>query len=110
MTLKKYILGFVLSLGLTLLSYYTVMAGGEARLILSIILVLAGIQMIIQLVFFLHLGDESSDKQKNAAFGFMVGTLLIVFVGSLWALSNMNYNMMQMSPVQKENYMFNKSE
>lgn len=111
MTLAKYILGFILSLSLTLIAYFLVMSDvGSNRFLLSAILVLAGIQMIVQLVFFLHLGEEATEKQKNYSFAFMVGTLLIVVVGSLWALTNMNYNMMQMSPIQKENYMMNKSE
>jgi predicted RNA-binding protein associated with RNAse of E/G family len=35
----------------------------------------------------------------------MVGILVIVVGGSIWIMNNLNYNMMQMSPTEKTNYM-----
>lgn len=111
MTLGKYIIGFVLSLFLTLVSYFLVMTSQAGnKFVFVAILALAVTQMVVQLVFFLHLGEEATERQKNVSFIFMAGTLMIVLVGSIWALSNMNYNMMQMSPTQKENYMTSRSE
>jgi cytochrome o ubiquinol oxidase operon protein cyoD len=67
--------------------------------------VLAVAQMIVQLVFFLHLGDEVRPRYKFASFVFMAGILIIVVGGSLWIMNNLNQNMMQMSPTEKTNYM-----
>ena len=61
--------------------------------------------MAVQLVFFLHLDEESGPRYKLAAFGFMALILLIVVVGSLWIMQHLNYNMTHMSPQDKNDYM-----
>jgi len=106
MTLQKYIIGFVGSLLLTLVAYFLVtnnMVGG-----LTLLLILGGlalVQMIVQLVYFLHLGDEARPRYKLASFVFMAGILAIVVVGSIWIMNNLNANMMDMTPTEKDNYM-----
>lgn len=106
MTLTKYIIGFVLSLILTIGAYVLVVdqifTGTQMVIILG---VLALVQMVVQLLFFLHLGEEVGPKYKLASFLFMSGILLILVVGSIWIMNNMNYNMMQMSPEEKTQYM-----
>jgi cytochrome o ubiquinol oxidase operon protein cyoD len=101
-TLTKYILGFVLSLVITLTAYNMVVAKSMGLQDLFVILgVLAFSQMIVQLIFFLHLSDEVRPRLKLATLFCMATVLLIVVVGSLWIMQNLNYNMMQMSPEQK---------
>ena len=106
MTLTKYIIGFVLSLLLTLVAYFLVvnelMSGTTLVLTLGL---LALVQMIVQLTYFLHLGDEAGPRLKLVSFAFMAGILLIVVVGSVWIMDNLNDNMMNMSPQQKTDYM-----
>ncbi len=106
MTLTKYIVGFVLSLLLTLTAFFLVendlLSGGALIWTLG---VLALVQMIVQLAYFLHLGDELRPRYKLASFSFMTGILLIIVVGSIWIMDNLNYNMMEMSPQQKTDYM-----
>lgn len=106
MTLTKYIIGFILSLALTIVAYVLVtqeLVGGMA--LIMVLGALAVVQMIVQLVFFLHLGDEVGPRYKLASFLFMGGILLIIVVGSVWIMNNMNYNMMNMTPQQKSDYM-----
>lgn len=106
MTLTKYIIGFVLSLTLTIAAYLIVteeVASGS-----QIVFILGGlalIQMIVQLLFFMHLDDEVGPKYKLASFLFMSAILVILLVGSIWIMNNMNYNMMQMTPEEKRQYM-----
>lgn len=106
MTLTKYVIGFVLSLVLTFGAYLLVtekiVTGTQLVLLLG---VLALVQMVVQLIFFLHLGDEVGSRYKLASFLFMSGILLILVVGSIWIMNNMNYNMMQMTPEEKTQYM-----
>lgn len=106
MTLSKYIIGFVLSLLLTLVAFGIVV--GEVLSGMALLLALGGlalVQMIVQLLYFLHLGEEVGPRYKLASFGFMVIILLIIVVGSVWIMDNLNYNMMDMSPQQKTDYM-----
>lgn len=105
MTLARYTIGFVLSLVLTMAAYYYVVLHGSGTWLLAVLGVLALTQMTVQLVFFLHLGDEVGPRYRLASFLFMIGILVIVVGGSIWIMGHLNYNMMQMSPNQKTNYM-----
>ncbi|MBO9724114.1 MAG: cytochrome o ubiquinol oxidase subunit IV [Novosphingobium sp.] len=92
--------GFGLSLVLTALSFGAVMSGLVPRdQQLATIVVLAVLQLLAQLVFFLHLG--TAPEQRNTTVIFILTTLLIATVvsGSLWVMHNANANMtpMQMS-------------
>lgn len=106
MTLKHYAIGFIASLVLTVLAYFAVEGAWFSGLALLVVLcVLALIQMVVQLVYFLHLGEEVRPRYRLASFLFMSGILLIVVVGSLWIMHHLNYNMMNMTPTEKSNYM-----
>jgi cytochrome o ubiquinol oxidase subunit IV len=99
--LTSYILGFALSLGLTGLSFAAVMSGLLPReTMMEAITGLAVVQLLVQLVFFLHLG--AAPEQRNNTVIFLLTTLLIatVITGSLWVMHNANVNMMptSMSP------------
>lgn len=106
MTLKKYFIGFVASLFITLIAYNIVVGhvivGGW---LVALLAVLALTQMAVQLVFFLHLDEESGPRYKLATFGFMTIILTIIVVGSLWIMHHLNYNMMDMAPTAKDDYM-----
>jgi cytochrome o ubiquinol oxidase operon protein cyoD len=102
-SLLSYSIGFMLSLALTLGAYFII----EERMLSrwpAIITIsgLAGVQVIVQLVFFLHLGRERGPAWNLMTFLFMVGVLLIVIGGTLWIMYNLDYHMMprmdEMSP------------
>jgi cytochrome o ubiquinol oxidase operon protein cyoD len=105
MSIWKYTVGFVLSLLLSLAAYFYVVGHGSNAWLLPVLGVLALVQMIVQLLFFLHLGEETGPKYKLFSFLFMFGILIIVVGGSLWIMTNLNYNMMNMTPAEKTNYM-----
>jgi cytochrome o ubiquinol oxidase subunit IV len=100
-SLNAYLTGFILSLVLTALSFGAVMIDLLPReLMLPAITFLAVVQLLVQLLFFLHLG--TAPEQRNNTVIFLLTTLLIATVvgGSLWVMHNANVNMMptQMSP------------
>lgn len=106
MTIKNYTIGFVLSLVLTLVAYFAVVNEWAAGLSLLLILgLLAVAQMIVQLIYFLHLGEESRPRYRLLSFVFMAGILLIIVVGSVWIMHSLDYNMMNMTPDEKTQYM-----
>ena len=105
MTIKKYTVGFVLSLLLTAAAYLLTVNSSAGIWLLVGLGVLALVQMIVQLQFFLHLGEETKPRYKLVTFVFMSVILLIIVVGSIWIMQNLDYNMMHMTPNEKTQYM-----
>lgn len=107
MTVKNYTIGFVVSVLLTLAAYWLTVTDemGRGVVLLLALGVLALSQMIVQLIFFLHLPEEIKPRYKLLSFGAMASILIIVVVGSLWIMHHLNYNMMHMSPQEKDLHM-----
>lgn len=107
-TVMPYVAGFISAIVLTLLAYFIVtmelVASDMAK---WMIMGLAVVQLMVQLVFFLHLGRDKKSRWNVASFYFMLIVLLIVVIGSLWIMENLNYNMM--TPDQMNEYMLKES-
>ena len=106
--LRAYFIGFGLSLGLTIIAFVAVMMQVETDMkaypqpVLLIGLVgLAIAQLVVQLLFFFHLGKESKPRLNTTSFLFMLMVVGIIAFGSLWIMYNLNYNMM---PDEVERY------
>jgi cytochrome o ubiquinol oxidase operon protein cyoD len=100
------LLGYMIGLGLAIL--ITAVAFFIARTTLvwqpSIpvaLFVLAIAQMGVHLAFFLHIttGPDNTNNVLALAFGVLIVLLLIV--GSLWIMSNLNHNMMPMERIMQ---------
>lgn len=90
-TFKSYLIGFGLSVILTLTAFFTVTKHYPNALVL--ILVLAIIQFCVQIIFFLHL-NEGEDKGFNLTVFFStVFIMLILIVGTIWIMNHLNYSM-----------------
>jgi cytochrome o ubiquinol oxidase operon protein cyoD len=102
-TLASYVTGYIFSVYLTFAAYLAVYNHLFKHLVLTGVIVgLALVQFIVQLVFFLHLGRETKPRWRLAVLIFMIIIVLILVVGSLWIMSNLNYHM---TPPQMNNYM-----
>lgn len=103
--LLKYIGGFISALAVTIVAFILVSAhllsGGW---LIAALVALALIQLWVQLVFFLHLGDEAKPRWQLTAFLFTTVMVLVIVIGSLWIMYHLNYNM-TMSPAQMDEYM-----
>ncbi|MVW72857.1 MULTISPECIES: cytochrome o ubiquinol oxidase subunit IV [unclassified Bordetella] len=94
-SVKSYIVGFILSLILTLGSFGLLMVEGVPRQwIVPGIMILCVAQLFVQLVFFLHMGTSKSQRDNLQSFIFALFVIAIIVLGSLWVLHNMNANMM----------------
>jgi cytochrome o ubiquinol oxidase operon protein cyoD len=92
-SVMSYSVGFGLSLALTLVAYISVtqdIASGWA--LIFILTGLALVQLLVQLLFFLHLGRESKPRWNFQVMLFAAGVVLIVVFGSLWIMKNLQYN------------------
>lgn len=103
-SLRAYITGFVGSLILTLTAFLLVENKHDLSrdTLIAIIIGLALTQFMVQLFCFLHLGRETRPRWKLVTFYFMIGVVLILVIGSLWIMANLNY---RMTPDQMNNYL-----
>lgn len=93
-TLKSYMLGLFLSLVFTIIAFYVVMKHSFSNTQLYIILiVLAILQLISQVVCFLRLNATPEGRWNLMPFLFTILILLVVVIGSLWIMYNLNYYM-----------------
>jgi cytochrome o ubiquinol oxidase subunit IV len=94
---KPLLFGFLLSVALTLVAYLIAVEHYlTSWSLIFAIFALAGIQALIQFVFFLHLGIEKKPHWNMIMFLFMVGVVVVVIGGSLWIMHNLKYNVMMM--------------
>lgn len=88
---KSYLIGFLLSLALTVTSFLIVIYKPISdEYLVYTILFLGLTQAIIQLIFFLHLGKEEKPRWETWIFLFMVLILVIIVAGTLWIMNDLN--------------------
>lgn len=99
-TLRTYTIGFVLSLLLTLAAPGFIWLHGylhhvfPSHAMLGVLfIVLALVQLFVQLVFFLHVGKEASPKWNLLALCFAGIVVVIVVGGTLWIMHDLDHNM-----------------
>lgn len=90
---RAYVIGFVLSLVLTLGAYLlTVREVLSGWALVYVLAALAVVQLVVQLVCFLHLGKESKPRWNLTAAAFALIVVIILVFGSLWIMQNLSYN------------------
>lgn len=99
-TFATYIIGFLLSIILTIIAYLFALNHitsqhhlFEHPFLIGLFIVLAFIQLIVQLLYFLHLGHESKPRWNLVFFLSTFSVVLLVVVASLWIMSHLDYNM-----------------
>jgi cytochrome o ubiquinol oxidase subunit IV len=93
-----YIIGFLVSLVLTLAAYFLTQyhldnqhAKPPHELMYYVLAFLAFSQLLVQLIFFLHIGEETKPRWKLTTLFFASLVVLIVVWGSIWIMSNLEY-------------------
>lgn len=91
-------IGFALAAILTIIPFGLVMAEVEISktAMIAIIMGLGAVQVIVHLIYFLHLNNSQEEGWTMASTMLTVIILMIVLAGSLWVMHNMNANMMPM--------------
>ena len=96
---KPQFIGFVMSVILTVAAYRIVVHHELTDFLLTLTIFGFGLlQALIQLVFFLHLGLETKPHWGMITFLFTILVVVIVIGGSLWIMSNLNYDLMPAMP------------
>lgn len=101
---RSYVIGFVLSIVTTLLAYFLVVNKVfPTDVLVYVILGIAVVQLIVQVVYFLHVGRGGGWRLMTFVFTIFVVAILVV--GSVWIMNNLDENMMHMSPDEQRQYM-----
>jgi cytochrome o ubiquinol oxidase operon protein cyoD len=93
---RSYLTGFVLSVVLTAIPFWLVMGHKLAspQLTTAVILVFAAVQILVHMVYFLHLNSSSEGGWNLLALIFTVVLVVITLSGSIWVMYHMDENMM----------------
>jgi len=98
-TVKSYVTGFILAAILTAIPFWLVMDREfeSSRTTALIILAFAMVQIVVHLVYFLHMDTKSESGWNMLALIFTLVLVVITLSGSIWIMYHLNANMMPMS-------------
>ena len=92
---KGYWIGFALSAVLTAIPFWLVMTNPlSAQTTALIIMAFAAVQIIVHMIFFLHMNRRAEGGWSIMALIFTIVIVGIALSGSLWVMYHMNANMM----------------
>ena len=99
-TLRGYLTGFVLAAILTAIPFWLVMADvlGNATTTAIVIMAFAAVQIVVHMIYFLHMNSRSEGGWTMMALIFTLVIVGIALAGSLWVMHHLNANMMPMTP------------
>jgi cytochrome o ubiquinol oxidase operon protein cyoD len=94
-SMKSYVIGFVLSIILTAIPFGLVMFPTLSKAAtLVVVLAFAVVQVLVHLVYFLHLDRSAAQRENVTAFVF-AGLVILLLVGlSLWIMFSIHTVMM----------------
>jgi cytochrome o ubiquinol oxidase operon protein cyoD len=93
---RDYMTGFVLSVILTAIPFILVMGNilGNDRITGIVIMGFAVAQIVVHMVYFLHMNTKSEGGWTILALIFTLTLVIITLAGSLWVMYHLNTNMM----------------
>ena len=95
-TFRSYMTGFVLSVILTAIPFWLVMGNVLDDTLLTgiVIMALAAMQIVVHMVYFLHMNTKSEGGWTFVALVFTLTLVVVTLVGSIWVMYHLNTNMM----------------
>ena len=99
LTLRGYVTGFIAAVILTAIPFWLVMGKAFSSSIVTsaVILAFAGVQVVVHMVYFLHMNAKSEGGWNLLALVFTGMLVVIALSGSLWVMYHLNHNMMPAS-------------
>jgi len=94
-SMRDYAIGFILSVILTAIPFWLVMARPlPATTTAALVMGFAAVQMIVHMIFFLHMNGKVEGGWTMTALLFTIIIVIIMMSGSLWVMYHLNTNMM----------------
>lgn len=91
---KGYLTGFILSVILTAIPFWLVMGSvmDSKTTTIAIILAFGAVQIVVHVVYFLHMDAKAEAGWNLMSFLFTATLLLIILAGSIWIMSHLHDN------------------
>jgi cytochrome o ubiquinol oxidase operon protein cyoD len=101
-TVGGYVTGFVLSVVLTAIPFWLVMAKvfESSTVTIFVILAFAMVQIYVHMVFFLHMTSKAEGGWAWMSLIFMLVLLVIMLSGSIWIMHHLQTHTMPLTPEQ----------
>lgn len=95
---REYMIGFCLSVVLTVIPFWLVLGGvlENTGLTIFIIISFGILQMVVHMIYFLHLNTKSEAGWILISLAFTLMLVMVVISGSVWIMWHLNQNMMPM--------------
>lgn len=95
-TFGSYVTGFVLSVVLTAVPFWAVMARpiDSAAYTAALVLGCAVVQILVHMIFFLHMTPKAEGGWLLLSTTFTIVLVIITLAGSIWIIFHLNSNMM----------------
>ena len=94
---RGYIIGYVSAIALTIAAFAIAPSTSMAPFsVAAALAVLAIAQMLVHLIFFLHINTAPAQKTNVMAFAAAILIIAIVVIGSIWIMGHLNRNMLPM--------------
>jgi cytochrome o ubiquinol oxidase operon protein cyoD len=98
---KSYMIGFLLSVVLTAIPFWLVMTEALAPQTTGLVITaFAVVQIIVHMIFFLHMNHKSEGGWNMLALIFTIVIVVIAVAGSVWVMYHLNVNMMPTHEMQ----------
>ncbi len=93
---KSYMIGFLLSVVLTLIPFGIVMGNvfESALPVIFIVFTLGALQMLVHLHYFMHVSLKVEEGWQAMSLIFTVLLVVIILAGSIWIMFHLDANMM----------------
>lgn len=97
-TVRGYVIGFLLSVVLTAIPFWLVMAKvlPSSSVTALVIMGFAAMQIVVHMIYFLHMNSKVESGWSLLALVFTAALVLIMLAGSIWVMFHLNTNMMPM--------------
>ena len=95
-SLRSYIVGFVLSVVLTVIPFWLAMGKplDNAYLAVALVFVFGAVQMVVHLHYFMHVSLKVDEGWQVMSMLFTILLLAIILGGSIWVMFHLHENMM----------------
>lgn len=95
-TVKSYTVGFILSVILTAIPFWLVMGNKiqSSSTMGVVVLGFAAVQIVVHMVYFLHMNSKSEGGWNMLSMLFTVILLVITLTGSIWVMHHLDSNVM----------------
>jgi cytochrome o ubiquinol oxidase operon protein cyoD len=105
LTLRGYATGFFAAVFLTAIPFLLVMGKTfrSSNTTAAVILAFAAVQIVVHMVYFLHMSPKSEGGWNLLALLFTIMLVVITLSGSLWVMYHLNHNMMPDSMMNMHN-------